>query len=107
MCPELFDLSIIIVNWNTQALLADCLAAVDLTVRSSDQLSAEVLVVDNASIDDSISIVKSQFPWVRLIENAENAGFARANNQAMRIASGRYILLLNSDTTMHLSLIHI
>jgi GT2 family glycosyltransferase len=58
----------------------------------------EVIVVDNASSDGSVEIIKAKFPGVRLIENTENRGFAVANNQAIRIAKGRYILLLNSDT---------
>jgi GT2 family glycosyltransferase len=59
---------------------------------------AEVFVVDNASQDDSVSLVHARFPWVRLIENDRNVGFAPANNQALRESAGRYALLLNSDT---------
>jgi GT2 family glycosyltransferase len=62
------------------------------------QQDCEVFVVDNASADDSVNAIKSSFPWVKLIENKENYGFARANNQAIRLAQGQYILLLNSDT---------
>ena len=62
------------------------------------QPSIEVFVVDNASSDGSVQMLKERFPWVRLIENTENLGFARANNQAIDMANGRYILLLNSDT---------
>jgi hypothetical protein len=89
------DLSIIIVNWNTQEFLARCLEAVDET---AGRIGVEVFVVDNASTDDSAGIVRRQFPHVNLIENRENIGFARANNQAIRLSRGRYILLLNSDT---------
>lgn len=62
--------------------------------------SLEVFVVDNASDDGSVAMVRKRFPWVRLIENEENVGFARANNQAIRLATSRYILLLNSDTVL-------
>jgi hypothetical protein len=89
------DLSIIIVNWNTKDLLAKCLDSIYQTVEG---LAFEVLVVDNASTDGSAAMVRRRFPQVRLIENDENVGFARANNQAIRRARGRYVLLLNSDT---------
>jgi GT2 family glycosyltransferase len=104
-CPDTsVDVSIIIVSWNTRALLAQCLTSVfDQTagngpMRKDYALTLEVLVVDNASTDGSPDMVRSRFPEARLIENNENVGFARGNNQAMRIASGRYILLLNPDT---------
>lgn len=89
------DLSIIIVNWNTRDLLANCLQSVYDTVRG---LAFEVIVVDNASTDGSAEMVRERFPQVRLIENTENVGFAKANNQAMKESSGRYVILLNSDT---------
>jgi GT2 family glycosyltransferase len=88
------DLSIVIVNWNTRDLLRQCLRSVYETV---SDLSFEVIVVDNASTDNSQEMVRREFPSVRLIANAENAGFAGANNQAIRRSSGRYVLLLNSD----------
>jgi GT2 family glycosyltransferase len=89
------DLSIIVVNWNTRKLLKRCLECIYRTV---ENLSFEVLVVDNASGDGSSKMVRENFSWVKLIENAENVGFARANNQAIRLSNGRYVLLLNSDT---------
>jgi hypothetical protein len=89
------DLSIIIVNWNTRDLLAQCLQSVYDTVQG---LAFEVFVVDNASTDGSADMVRGRFPGVQLIENAENVGFARANNQAMSSTTGRHILLLNPDT---------
>ncbi len=89
------DLSIIIVNWNTRELLSKCLRLVYDTVTG---LEFEVFVVDNASQDGSVAMVKELFPQVLLIENEENVGFARANNQAIKQSSGRYILLLNTDT---------
>jgi GT2 family glycosyltransferase len=65
---------------------------------STKGIAFEVIVVDNASTDDSVDMIKSAFPGVMLIANAENRGFAAANNQGMAIAKGRYVLLLNSDT---------
>jgi len=91
------DLSIIIVNWNTQDILLQCLESVEADLAVSE-LATEVIVVDNASTDNSVKLVKEKFPWVDLIENSENVGFAAANNQAIEQSSGRYVLLLNSDT---------
>ncbi len=90
-------LSIIIVNWNTRDLLADCLKSVYETVHD---VAFEVFVVDNASSDGSAAMVRERFPSVHLIENDENVGFARANNQAIRESAGEYVLLLNSDTVL-------
>jgi len=92
------DISFIIVNWNSGQLLCECLDSVFATVKSK---SLEVIVVDNASTDGSGRRAKELFDGVELIENAENAGFARANNQAIRRATGRYVLLLNPDTVLH------
>jgi len=79
-------------------MLADCLQSV---YRTADGLNLEVFVVDNASTDGSAQMVRGCFPWVRLIENRENVGFARANNQAIRLSRGRHVLLLNSDTDVY------
>ncbi len=95
MGAENIELSIIIVSWNTRELLARCLESVYATMQGR---TFEVLVVDNASRDGSAQMVREQFPQVRLIENRENVGFARANNQALRESHGDYLLLLNSDT---------
>lgn len=89
------DLSISIVSWNTRGMLDDCLRSV---YASTSDLRFEVIVVDNASTDGSPEMVRASYPQVKLIQNDCNAGFARANNQALRIARGRYFLLLNSDT---------
>ena len=92
---EPLDLSVIIVSFNTRDLLAQCLKSLtsgDLRVRY------EILVVDNGSKDGSAEMVRLRFPDVILVRNAENLGFAKANNQAFAIARGRYLLLLNSDT---------
>ena len=91
------DLSIIIVNWNTRDLLRQCLESIAATVRG---LSYEIIVVDNASADGSGKMVQELFPEVRLIRNTENRGFGAANNQALRIMTGRYALLLNSDAML-------
>jgi GT2 family glycosyltransferase len=91
------ELSIIIVNWNTRDLLRDCLNSV---YAETEKTSFEVLVVDNASSDGSAEMVKREFLQVMLIENEDNLGFARANNQAIRQSSGSYILLLNPDTVV-------
>jgi len=95
MNAERVDVSIIIVNWNTRDLLAQCLQSVYDTV---NDLDFEVIVVDNASADGSVAMVQERFPRVQLIENQENIGFAAANNQAMQISRGNYVWLLNSDT---------
>lgn len=89
------DLSIIVVNWNTCELLAQCLQSLEDTIRDS---SYEVWVVDNGSSDGSVEMVRERFPRTHLIVNMENVGFARANNQAIDCCRGRYLLLLNSDT---------
>lgn len=91
-------LSIIIVNWNTRELLAQCLESVSSEIHRLGPLSVETLVVDNASTDGSSQMVQERFPWVQLTENQENVGFARANNQAILQSTGRYVLLLNPDT---------
>jgi GT2 family glycosyltransferase len=88
------DLSIIIVNWNTRDLLAHCLTSV---YKHAPACAYEVIVVDNASTDDSASMIKERFAQARLIENATNVGFACANNQAIVESEGKYLLLLNSD----------
>lgn len=92
------DLSIIIVNWNTRDLLAQCLESVGAELAECEGVSVETFVVDNASNDGSAAMVRERFPWVQLIENPSNLGFARANNQALQQATGRYAVLLNSDT---------
>jgi GT2 family glycosyltransferase len=91
------DLSIVVVNWNTREILRDCLASVAAHLGG---VAHEVIVVDNASADASADMVAQDFPTVRLIRNSENVGFGAANNQAMRIARGEWLLLLNSDTVL-------
>lgn len=89
------DLSIIILNYNTCELTLKALRSV---YASRTGYQFEVILIDNASSDSSVEKIREEFPQVRLIENQENVGFAKANNQGMRIATGRYVLLLNSDT---------
>lgn len=88
-------LSTVIVNWNTREMLSQCLESIREVKIDGGH---EIYVVDNASSDGSSQMVGQLFPEVRLIENKENLGFATANNQAMRLSKGEYILLLNSDT---------
>jgi len=88
-------LSIIIVNWNVIELLANCLESIRVNLKG---IEYEVIVVDNASIDGSATIIRSRYPWVRVIANQRNEGFSRANNQGLRVATGEYLLLLNPDT---------
>lgn len=88
-------LSIIIVSWNTASLLENCLASI---LGNPPTSPFEIWVVDNASSDSSSQMVREKFPQVRLVENHENIGFARANNQAIQQSMGKYTLLLNPDT---------
>lgn len=89
------DLSIAIVSWNTRDLLDRCLASLPKSARG---LQSEVIVVDNASTDGTQALVRERHPSVGLIANADNAGFTRANNQALGASTGRHFLLLNPDT---------
>lgn len=90
------DLSVIIVSFNTKGLLDACLQS----VCASHGVSFEVIVVDNASADESAALVAHKYPKIHLVENKSNVGFAKANNQGMKAARGEYFLLLNSDTTV-------
>ncbi|CEK12662.1 glycosyltransferase family 2 protein [Chthonomonas calidirosea] len=89
------DLSVIILNWNTCELLQACLQSL---FESSETVSFEVIVVDNASEDESREMVTQHFPQVRLLVNPRNVGFGAGNNAALPYARGRYLLFLNSDT---------
>ncbi len=90
-------LSIIIVNYNVKFFLEQALLSVEKATRT---LSAEVFVVDNNSVDGSVEMLKEKFPNVRLIANKDNTGFSKANNQAIKISTGEYVLLLNPDTVV-------
>lgn len=91
----MIKLSIIIVNFNVKAFLQNCL----LSVRKAlEEIPSEIIVVDNASDDGSVEIIKKNFPDVKIIELSENLGFSKANNIGLKIAKGEYICLLNPDT---------
>ena len=93
----MIKLSVIIVNYNVKFFLEQALLSVR---KASRNLAVEVFVVDNHSVDGSVQMVKEKFAEVILIENKDNTGFAKANNQAIRLAKGEYILLLNPDTVV-------
>ena len=88
------DLSVIIVSWNVEKLLKENLKAIYNNARN---INFEVFVVDNNSNDETVEMIKQNYPDVKLIENSFNAGFSKANNQAIKKSSGRYVLLLNPD----------
>src|SRR5690349_12179198 len=90
-------LSIVIVNYNVKYFLEQCLLSV---TKACEGIDAEVIVVDNNSVDSSVEMVKQKFPGVLLLANNENVGFSKANNQAIRQSKGEYILLLNPDTVV-------
>jgi len=91
------DLSIVIVSYNVKFLLEQCLTSVKAALAGTE---AEVFVVDNHSSDGTVDYIKSRFPEVTVIANSDNPGFAKANNQAIRQSTGKYILLLNPDTVI-------
>jgi GT2 family glycosyltransferase len=95
----MYDISILIVNWNTRRLLRECLFSI---CRSGCSRSFETIVVDNNSTDGSAEMVQQDFPTVRLIRNSTNLGFAKACNQAIGLATGQYLLLLNSDAEVRI-----
>ncbi len=90
-------LSVIIVNYNVRHFLEQAVTAV---LRAAERVETEIIVVDNASSDDSCSMMRRRFPQVQLIENKNNTGFSAANNQGMALARGEYFLLLNPDTVI-------
>lgn len=91
------EASIVIVNWNVRDLLRQCLQSVyDAGGLRAEQL--QVIVVDNASADGSVEMVRAEFPQVELVANADNLGFGKANNQALPMCRGRHVVLLNPDT---------
>ncbi|MEN8186285.1 MAG: glycosyltransferase family 2 protein [Bacteroidota bacterium] len=90
-------LSIIIVNYNVQHFLEQCLTSV---IEATKNIESEIIVIDNNSSDGSCEMLKDKFPDVKLIDNKNNVGFAKANNQGVNIAKGEYILILNPDTVV-------
>ena len=91
------DLSIIIVSYNVEHFLHFCLESVYKAIKN---ITAEVIVIDNASDDKSVDMVQKQFLSARVIANIDNLGFGKANNQAVKLAKGRYICILNPDTVV-------
>ncbi len=95
MVDNSIDISIIIVNWNARELLRRCLASIEA---GRGTLSLEVIVVDNASSDDSVRMVRDEFSWVKLIVSQENLGYTRGNNLGALGFRGRHLFILNPDT---------
>jgi GT2 family glycosyltransferase len=95
--PREAQVSIITVSYDCEKALEQCLASLSV---EAERVSLEVIVADNASHDGTVDMVSTQFPWVRLIENHDNVGFARAANDAMRFATADYLLFLNPDTVV-------
>ncbi|MBI5219799.1 MAG: glycosyltransferase [Bacteroidia bacterium] len=89
--------SVVIVNYNVRHFLEQCLYSVMKSIRG---IEGEIIVVDNNSVDGSCKMVQDKFPGVTLIENKKNTGFSFANNQAIRVSKGEYVLLLNPDTVV-------
>jgi GT2 family glycosyltransferase len=89
--------TVVIVNWNTADFTRRCIESVAATT----SVPYEIVLVDNASSDDSVGLIRASFPWVRLVQNSSNLGFARANNQVLREATTEFVLLLNPDTVVH------
>jgi len=110
MAPDNPELSIIIISYNTKKITIDCLNSIITSLNnvetglkpvSTNKLYYEIIVVDNGSIDRSIEFInklRTKYPFIKLIENKENVGFAKANNQAVKQTKARYLLFLNSDT---------
>lgn len=93
----MIEVSIIIVNYNTAGMLMECLKSIK---EKTKEIIYEIIVVDNASTDGSVDLIRSNFPDVEVIEAGENLGFGRANNVGMERAKGKYLMLLNSDTEL-------
>lgn len=91
------EISVIIVNLNTCGLLDACLASLE---RERASVSLQVIVIDNGSSDGSVAMMQEKYPATVLLRNARNEGFARPNNEGLRVATGRHLLLLNSDTVV-------
>ncbi len=94
----MIDLSIVIVSYNTKELLRECIESI---YKNSNNLSFEIVVVDNNSHDGSVEMVKKEFKDVILVENKENLGFSKANNIGVKKTSARYVLFLNADTVVY------
>ena len=99
-------LSILIVSWNTRDLLRRCLASIAAQQGDFPWGEVETIVVDNASTDGSVDLLRSEFPATRLLANLHNVGFARANNQGIQAGQGTFLLLLNPDTELYPGALH-
>ncbi|TGD82985.1 glycosyltransferase family 2 protein [Hymenobacter wooponensis] len=99
----MIDVSVVVINYNTYALTRQCIASVYANTRN---ISIEVILVDNASTQINPSLFKDEFPELILVQSVENVGFAGGNNLGIQRATGRYILLLNSDTYLKDNAIH-
>jgi hypothetical protein len=91
------DISVVIVTWNGRDFTRECLESL---ARQQGGLETEIIVVDNASSDGTPELIRERFPNVRLIENAKNEGFAKANNTGIRLGTGKYVCLINSDVNV-------
>nr|WP_320022447.1 glycosyltransferase [uncultured Draconibacterium sp.] len=91
------DISIVIVNYNVKHFLEQCLHSVEKALQN---IQSEIFVVDNNSVDGSAQLINEKFPNVTFIQNTENTGFSRANNKAIQLTTGKYVLLLNPDTVV-------
>ena len=94
----MIDLSIIIVSYNTKDFIEECLESIKATSKGFDY---EIIVVDNASEDNSLEMLKTKFPDVIVVKNQENVGFSKANNLGVEKSKGRYVLFLNPDTVVY------
>ncbi len=90
-------ISFVILSWNVKEYLENCLSSITLYC----QIEHEIIIVDNASTDNSVTYIKNKFPSVIIIANKENKGFAKANNQGFSIAKGEFIFILNPDTLLY------
>ncbi|WP_066297130.1 glycosyltransferase family 2 protein [Bacillus sp. FJAT-29937] len=89
------DVSIIIVNYNTKKLTTECIQSI---YHSNTSCQFEIILIDNNSTDGTVEAIRGTFPNIEVVANKDNVGFSKANNQAINLSKGRYILLLNSDT---------
>src|SRR3972149_4921562 len=103
MSYKMVDVSIIIVNWNTKELLANCIRSI---IERTEAGKYEIIVVDNASTDGSAEMMRDRFPYINLIESKKNLGFAKGNNRALAEVGGKYVLYLNPDTELKTNAIY-
>jgi GT2 family glycosyltransferase len=93
----MLQLSVIIVNYNVRYFIEQAIVSIN---KAGQNISMEIIVIDNASSDNSVAILQKKFPQIHIIANKENVGFGKANNQGISIAKGKYILLVNPDTVL-------